>query len=270
MTIHTALIVEQSPALRSLVTGPMEEAQNHTVIWDDVDEDTFTRFAQFVYTGDYIPAPHIFVPTPVKESENEVESKNDIVEIIEEPEQSAAGSLDAFEGPTIAADFDSYETVGFAKRDKKKREKKSSRRLGFNTLVYPTPSYSANILSMCESRPNMSAEEDYTPVLVGHARLYVFADRYGIGALKALVLNKLHFTLCNFTPYQVRYGDVLELVSYTYDNTVAGIRSGDLRDLVLRYLVCESAKRILRSKQCLSLIEDGGPFASDLCLMLID
>ena len=37
--------------------------------------------------------------------------------------------------------------------------------------------------------------DDYTPNLLGHARLYVLADKYDIESLKALVLHKLHDTL---------------------------------------------------------------------------
>lgn len=57
MSIHMALVAAQSPALRTLVSGAMIEAQTRTVIWDDVDEATFALFAEFVYTADYsLPA----------------------------------------------------------------------------------------------------------------------------------------------------------------------------------------------------------------------
>lgn len=50
MTIHTILTAEQSSALRTLVSGSMKEAQAGTVNWEDVDEETLARWAQFVYT----------------------------------------------------------------------------------------------------------------------------------------------------------------------------------------------------------------------------
>lgn len=46
----------QSASLRGLVTGSMEEANSGKVVWEDVDEDTFVLFAEFVYTGDYATA----------------------------------------------------------------------------------------------------------------------------------------------------------------------------------------------------------------------
>lgn len=56
MTIHKALVTAQSAPLRGLVTGSMEEANSGKVVWEDVDEDTFVLFAEFVYTGDYATA----------------------------------------------------------------------------------------------------------------------------------------------------------------------------------------------------------------------
>lgn len=53
MMMHTILVAEQSRALKSLVNGPMKEAQNNTVIWKDINEQTFALFAEFVYTGRY-------------------------------------------------------------------------------------------------------------------------------------------------------------------------------------------------------------------------
>lgn len=53
MLLHTVLVAEQSLALDSMVNGPMKGAQNKVVNWNDVDEQTFALFAEFVYTGEY-------------------------------------------------------------------------------------------------------------------------------------------------------------------------------------------------------------------------
>ena len=52
--------------LEKLVSGPMKESQTRTTVWEDVDEDTFGLFAQFVYTGNYTPPA--FVTQNSKES----------------------------------------------------------------------------------------------------------------------------------------------------------------------------------------------------------
>jgi len=45
MMIYTFLAAEYSSALRTLVNRSMKEAQARTVNWEDVDEETFTRWA---------------------------------------------------------------------------------------------------------------------------------------------------------------------------------------------------------------------------------
>jgi hypothetical protein len=55
MSIHTSLVAAQSPALKALVSGQMEEANSGTAVWESLEPDIFALFAQFVYTGDYSP-----------------------------------------------------------------------------------------------------------------------------------------------------------------------------------------------------------------------
>ena len=43
----------------------MKEAQAGIVNWEDVDEETFLRWAQFVYTGDYPPISCNIVIEPI-------------------------------------------------------------------------------------------------------------------------------------------------------------------------------------------------------------
>ncbi|CEJ82750.1 hypothetical protein VHEMI02798 [[Torrubiella] hemipterigena] len=55
-TIHGALVAHQSRALHTLVYGGLKESQEQCVEWAEVDPDTFIRFAQYLYTGDYAAA----------------------------------------------------------------------------------------------------------------------------------------------------------------------------------------------------------------------
>lgn len=54
--LHVAAVAHVSKPLGVLMTGPMKEAAEQRVWLDDVDKETFARFAQFVYTGTYTPA----------------------------------------------------------------------------------------------------------------------------------------------------------------------------------------------------------------------
>lgn len=52
-TIHSALVAKQSKALQVLVNGPFKESTDSSVVWADVEEDTFVSFWEFIYTEDY-------------------------------------------------------------------------------------------------------------------------------------------------------------------------------------------------------------------------
>lgn len=60
--MHAGVITGLSRALDVLINdscagaGKLEEARTGTITWRDVDEDTFLRFFQFAYTGDYSSA----------------------------------------------------------------------------------------------------------------------------------------------------------------------------------------------------------------------
>ena len=154
-----------------------------------------------------------------------------------------------------------YETSKKPKKSPKSRVLRDSFEKKFFDVE--TPRLSAKC--RCEVRQNSCAEEDYTPVFLGHARLYVFADKWGIEALKTLSLHKLHKTLVTFTPYSARLGDVAELVRYTYKHTPDFSHEiDDLRFLVMDYLTCE-VTNLIRSPEFEQLLEQGGPFAQRSC-----
>lgn len=115
-----------------------------------------------------------------------------------------------------------------------------------------------------EKAPEMvdSPVEDYTPIFLGHARLYVLAEKYGVDKLKVTVLQKLRNTLRCYTTCEARDGDIAELVRYTYENTPTVTSIEGLRELVIRYVATE-AKEI-----GVSLVADGGPIASDVLSMI--
>ena len=143
-----------------------------------------------------------------------------------------------------------------------------SRRKHFQDLKFPPP-ISYDLAKTHQPRPNENPAEDYTPVFLGHAKLYVFAEKYGIDPLKKLALHKLHGTLCQYTPYEARHIDVVELVRYVYDNTPSRKAMDKLRRMVTHY-VAYQAKQIACSEPCLSLVEDGGPFARDVLSMVLE
>lgn len=244
MMIHTALVAEQSPALESLVNGSMQEATSGTVIWEDVEEDTFGRFAQFVYAGDY--------DTP---SHTTVEDHSQLPPLDKAEEQHDESRL-------LKGNWDEPDSIP----QKGLRSKKGFR---FSELRYPGPTRSNPFNMRKQPRQNKSSKEDYRPIFLAHARLYVLGEKYGIQTLKAKVLQKLHLTLCHFTLYKACVGGVVDLIRYTYANTPSLKDMDQLRELVIHF-VADKSSDLVGSKRFLALIEEGGPFSRDLVALMLE
>jgi hypothetical protein len=125
--------------------------------------------------------------------------------------------------------------------------------------------------AQCQVRQNSSPTEDYTPVLLGHAQLYVFGEKWGIEALKTLALHKLHKTLVSFTLYGARRTDIVELLRYAYSDEHTPDRVDvvdDLRSLVMLYAGCE-AESLVHCPEFLSLVGEGGQLAQELVQILM-
>lgn len=93
------------------------------------------------------------------------------------------------------------------------------------------------LLDSCEPISNTNPTQNFTPVFLAHARLYLFADKYLIRLLKQLALQKLQQTLVRFELYPERINDIIELIRYSYsdDNTLDN-GSDELRALVILYV----------------------------------
>ncbi|PVH69385.1 hypothetical protein DL98DRAFT_661718 [Cadophora sp. DSE1049] len=55
-TIHTAVVESLSGPLAVMMNGSMHEAIDGVATLEDVDEQTFVRFCEYAYMGDYTPA----------------------------------------------------------------------------------------------------------------------------------------------------------------------------------------------------------------------
>lgn len=249
MMIHTALVAEQSPALESLVNGSMQEATSGTVIWEDVAEDTFGRFAQFAYAGDYDTPSHTTMGDHSQlPSLDKAEEQPDII----------SGS------PILMGSWaapDSFPQKGASLKGKRAPE--------FSDLSYPGPTRPFPFNMRTQPRHNKSSKEDYTPIFLAHAQLYVLGEKYGIQTLKAKVLQKLHRTLCHFTLYKACVGGVVDLIRYTYANTPSLKCMDQLRELVIHF-VTDKPNDLIGSKKFLTLVEEGGPFSRDLVALMLE
>jgi hypothetical protein len=126
----------------------------------------------------------------------------------------------------------------------------------------------ASIIATFTPESNTTATQDFTPVLLAHARLYAFAHAHLIAPLQALALDKLHRTLLDFKLFAGRIGDVVELARYIYSADGGVPDRGqdgtldELRRLVVEYVVCE-IDTIGKSEAFVGFLEEGGEFVGD-------
>lgn len=104
-------------------------------------------------------------------------------------------------------------------------------------------------------RQNTESREDYTPIFLCHARLYVLGDIYDVPELRRLSLHRLHATLRDFILYPSRLGDIAALASYVFRNTTEG---DVIRDMISLYYACvvEDASRFDGLKSLVDEIPD--------------
>jgi hypothetical protein len=299
ITVHAEAIAKQSKALHALINGDMAEAHSCRVDLDDVDEDTFIRFCQFAYTGEYetpafthVSAPNDFTPTemiiPILErsfastnaSSSGVPRSRSFSRSLSRPQSDVNEDPAAREpaipsvptppidagrvGPSNAAEAEDW--FDKSKRSTKRPSKDRILRREFDERDYDTSTLKAILQDRCSVRMNQNPEEDYTPVFLSHARLYVFAEKWGIEALKTLTLHKLHRTLTTFSLYDARRGDVIELAKYAYssENTPDMENNvDDLRDLMVHFIAC-NLESFMEAPEWLSLLDQSGLFSRDV------
>lgn len=266
----------------------MSEAKEGCAALEDVEESTFIRFSQFAYTGDYIAAdPEILLDSstiafPSSRPASPVGTDGllaaDVVEQLpQHPVPTIAHPDDEAEKAT-EIETSSYDP--WAARPSKKKakprdvqltteESASSSRKEKLWKLFESIAYNFSI-RLFRPRKNRESCEDYTEVFLCHARLYVFAEKYDIAPLRKLCLSKLHRTLCVFTLYKERVGDIVALMRYIYANTVQRSPSDDpLRSLVIHYAACVVEKLVPRS-EFKALLEEPGELASDLVVKMIN
>ncbi|EQL34555.1 hypothetical protein BDFG_03522 [Blastomyces dermatitidis ATCC 26199] len=106
------------------------------------------------------------------------------------------------------------------------------------SLVIPSPQ-SGDLGCTFTPPENTGPWEDFTPVFLKQARLYVLADKYGIDLLCQLVLSKLHQTLRTFKLYDT--GKKVVLLS-----VISGTLFGVLRK-ALAYALAYEMNAVLGS-----------------------
>lgn len=208
-TIHSALVAAQSPAFERLVNSEFKEAQDRRAELEDVDEATFIRFVQYAYTGEYEDGLGDAPPDNGKRHSAEDETK-----IEAEPgKQDAYGILD-------------FSTM-------KSRKKTSVSKVAvFEAL---SEKFKTTVSKLQVEEPNELSplrEELQQNAFLIHARMFVFADYWGVMRLKEISLQKLGKALGEARVKKRRVRDlVVDLVEYCYEDA----RPDELVGFVLMY-----------------------------------
>ncbi|KAF2669824.1 hypothetical protein BT63DRAFT_454006 [Microthyrium microscopicum] len=282
-SVHSGALENQSSALTALLRNPMAEANTKTVTWPDTEPETFVRFSQFLYTGDYVSPFLIQIPEAEK-PESDIPDKQSIP--LAEPTSLHGIGIN----PNLYRLLkDSCQTCGNftdCKECRKQRQDIHNEYLkskyGKSAIATPKDPTNINLarlrrnfeskdycarlpredyLEPCDKVPDIVPSRDYKPVLLGHARMYVLADKYGVDPLKGLAVSKLHKFLLKLKQSKYQVEDVVELIEYIYMNTADTVGER-LRKLVVEFVVCE--EHVMGTNEgFLGLLAAGGDFVTD-------
>ncbi|KID95151.1 BTB/POZ fold protein, partial [Metarhizium majus ARSEF 297] len=238
-TIHSYIVANLSPSLERFVNGPMEEAKAGKAKWESVSEDTFMCFWQFAYTGNYDVYTEqrvAWINTQVKTTDlgdsmdTRMEQSVDqigvlVATLIAEAEPQPEPAL-------VTEGYDTWE-VKKEKRMKKKMSPLSKKeRLWAKFTALRETSQSPNLSHQQRSETGIGSDARH---LLSHAKVYVFADCYGIVPLMTLSYNKLHQSLVDLMMYAEDSDGVVALAQYCYETDVPD----DLRELVILFIACK-------------------------------
>ncbi|TVY89356.1 hypothetical protein LAWI1_G006690 [Lachnellula willkommii] len=264
--VHEEAFAALSEPLSSLMRGGMAESRAACAKWDDVSKETFERFAQFAYTGDYsIPKTEIRV---AKEGIiNNVATIFTSGELGEVPESYIAAPSPS--PPAAALDsWDDWLASSVSKKDKKKKTKPpQSMNQDFQSLSFPPPASRDNYEESYEPDEEFNPYQDYSAVFLGHASLYVLGDFWLVDSLKSLALYKLHKTLCAFEINDESVNDILALTRCAYSEEGGGAGydegNGGLRSLVCQFLKV-NAVALSRDEGFMEILGEGGQISKDM------
>lgn len=253
--IHSGAVAEQSDTLNNLVNGAMIEAQLGCIFWEDLSVDTFIRFIQFAYLGDY-PAP---ASGPLTDPPG---AAVPATPLFVSPAAAKTSTLESYHEASMK---DAPPPIGRTNQDS--MPKNTTGEVSFKDMDFAVRIPAMEFWESCKPRPNLPSE-DFTKVFIAHAELYVFAEKYGVKTLKQSTLLKLHQTLAIYKINPADIRAIIELIRFAFseENTLEDDNHVDgLRELVIAYITSES-KTIGKCGEFLALLEEGGLFVKEFWL----
>lgn len=246
-----------------LIRNGWKESRDREVVLDDIDEDTFVRFCQFIYCGDYSVPSLVSVVEPctsLGRSPRQDDAKPDCGPksrpVIEKPCPGEAQDQSVSALPRISEQL----AIHCCQVDRKGPLLETFRRRckGFfhsqnqvagitstQTTSIPPDSKLARLRLEFHkaARPdgtfkppyNTHPQQSLSQILLCHARLYIFSDRYDCAVLRTLILARLRLTLAAFQIFKERVEDFLSLVTYVYETTTD---KDEIRGVLVDFGLC--------------------------------
>ena len=230
---------------------------------EDLDADTFVRFIEWAYKGYYTAADFTTA----------IEDGSDSADRCTEDKRVAEKSLQRTKTPNMEDDLkprpdrasiNIAEHHGSGDHGSFSPKKRVFFPVPPNTPTAlmpppPPPVKRRNTIKIPQPRRIRNSNEVYSNVFLSHARLFVFAQKYEIQALKILAHDELYVTLADHTLYANRTADIIDLLRYVYGNTSE--QGGDEKDL--RNMIMDYVRREIHTLGNVTefrnfMVEDGG------------
>ena len=299
--IHGQLVSRHSKPLSAKIN-----AKKDFTIIDSVDKETFVRFIEWAYKGYYTAAEYrIDAESPSLSKFEDSDTCTLEAEPFPSAEEAPTAALaepesfpSADESPTAAPEPEP-QVPGFGPLDDRrgsyggKKSKKNVKKASFawhmecapqSLPSEPQPMKSSkeslresfyartyktrqDTITISLPRPNEEPNENYTPIFLSHAHLYVFAHKYDIPSLKTLALENLHMTLDKFTLHPERTGDIIELLRYIYGSKELKEGTEEMREMLKGYIGFQMDV-LMKDRDFQGLMKEEGDLLDDFVEMV--
>lgn len=186
--MHSSALAGLSSSLNALTHGEMIEAKTRHVDWSEVDVDTFVRLCEFAYFRNYTPPSSRLVESRSSEGKKSTKAKNkrkkrrSNCEPMPAPEPELAPEPEPEPSEIPNEEYPSRDTTwNDPEIEYKERSVWTGQLRDKFTRCLVVPNGESNDLEYTFTPPeNTGSWEDFTPLFLEQARLYVLADKYAI------------------------------------------------------------------------------------------
>lgn len=239
--VHSAVVSHFSKPLAALMISSMIEGRKGEVKWEDLDENIFACICEFFYTGNYTVEDTLNYQAYVCESDIQSPSV-EYVSVKEAEFESTGFELSAEKLPAERQPHDEDALWSSFATAKKARGKDSrpDETLKEAKLWHAFCNISFGSSMTCEASINDKPLTLQADILLAHARVYAFGERYDIQNLRDICLDKLLFALRDFALSDEQVTDIVALLKYAYLTTPQRDNINyDLRRLLAHYAACK-------------------------------